>query len=91
MDETTSESTDGIEWSGRKKATEFIKSLSQGAIDIVRGKPILARPELRIERLAQCWEPCEYYQEEEDRCGVCSCKVNAKTAALRQSCPVGKW
>jgi hypothetical protein len=97
MDEEAPKSTDGIKWSGRQKALDFVGTLANIVVDATTGKRIRCDNDTRIERLSQCWEPCEYYMppedgpEEDGRCGVCSCKVKGLTALCRKRCPVGKW
>jgi len=91
MDEEAPDTTCSVKWSARKQATEFIKSVTAGVVDFTMGRHILARPEIRINRLTECYEPCEHYDVETERCRVCNCKVKSKTAVLKQRCPKGKW
>lgn len=41
-------------------------------------------------RLAVC-QQCEFFREDQKRCGKCGCYMAVKTYLKAERCPIGKW
>jgi|TARA_R100001224_G_scaffold67920_2_gene41112 hypothetical protein len=64
---------------------QTMKSLTQAAIDVVRGR---YAPSFLIEERIRICETCPYGGK---RCDLCGCFVNGKASLLNSSCPMNKW
>jgi len=56
----------------------------------LRGYRVLVDEDTELDRKAVCYN-CEFFDEDNDQCKVCSCFIAAKTLVASEKCPKGFW
>lgn len=74
--------------------TEMIKNLSQSVVNnvtsVLAGNDLTSSEQLANSRLAICRQ-CEFFDQSQERCKKCGCKMAIKTYLKAEKCPIGKW
>lgn len=70
-------------------AGNYTRALAAESAAIIRGVPPVETEE-QTQRKAICGA-CPELRRSDDRCSLCGCHRNKKTAWRSQKCPIGKW
>jgi uncharacterized paraquat-inducible protein A len=76
--------------SAPQMAKNLAQSISNNIASVAAGNPLTVTSESAQQRLAIC-KQCEFFDEAQDRCKRCGCKMAIKTYLKAEKCPVGKW